>query len=716
MKVLQVKAQLSPERLREFFHPKSIALVGATDNSRWSLSTFMNLKNSNFPGSVYCVHPYRDVVHGEKAYHSLLAIDEHIDLAYVMVSTKNILDVMQEAAQAHIHNLVLLTSGFSEIGEEGRELERQVFEFARAHDQLILGPNGNGFINITDQLTPYGLPLTQPLVSGSVGIVLQSGALASSVMTFAQARHVGLSLLVSMGNETMMSTTDMIDYLIEDDATQVIALFLESIRQPEEFARVARKALSRGKPIVVLKIGRSSESARTAMAHTGALVGDDAVNDAAFRGLGVVRVQSLEDLITTAGLMSYVPHLPGRRMGVVTPSGGACDILSDRAQDEHILLPAFAPETTLQLKDIVPGFSTVHNPLDVTGYVVVDRTLMLRALEVVTNDPGLDFILILMEPPRLEPDDPEPLFEQYEQMREVLKGSKCPVVFVTNTGIDITPFGRDLIDKGGMHFVGGMEHGMTALGKALWWCEKRDAYADSEKQEPVIKVKSAAAQRAAVEWSEIQTRQFLEQHGVPMVPATLATSEEEVVIAAMSIGFPVVMKIQSAEIQHKSDVGGVVLNLQSEREVKQAYVTMIEDVREKTGVNQFDGVLISPMRTEGIELLIGIIKDPLWGLTLAVGLGGIFVEVLKDTSLRILPVDRDEIKKMLEELRGAILLKGARGRIPADIDVVADAIYKVAEAAIAESDAIQALEVNPLLVQGTCVEALDALIVWNEEQ
>jgi acyl-CoA synthetase (NDP forming) len=563
-------------------------------------------------------------------------------------------------------------------------------------------------------LTPYGLPITPPLSAGPVAVVLQSGALASSIMTLAQARNVGLSFLVAMGNETMISATDVIDYLIEDEATKVIALFLESIRQPDEFARVARKALASGKPVVALKIGRSEESARTAMAHTGALVGDDAVNDAVFRQLGVIRVSSLEDLVTTAGLLGYTGPLPGRRMGVVTPSGGACDILSDRAQDEGIDLPPFAPKIVHELKQIVPAFSTVHNPLDVTGYVVVDRTLLTRALQAVTNDPGLDFILCLTEPPRVAPEDPAPVYEQFEGLSQIVKESKRPIVLVTNTGLDITAFGREVVDRYGLHFVGGMEHGMTALGKALWWHENYRASQDfaGGKQLQVSKTSDNAYGIEA--WSEYQARQFLQQHGVPVVPGLLANSPREAIEAALELGLPVALKVQSQDIPHKSDIGGVRLHLRTVREVEEAYHAIRMNAERRAPGSRVEGILVSPMRQAGTELLVGVVKDPLWGLVLAVGLGGVFVEVLKDTSLRVLPVDRAEIVAMLEELRGAPLLKGVRGGVKADLEQVVDAIYRLTLAALSVSDQLQELEINPLWVHGAEVEALDALIKWGK--
>ncbi|WP_074955314.1 acetate--CoA ligase family protein [Alicyclobacillus macrosporangiidus] len=730
---------MTPEDLRRLFHPRSIALVGATDNSRWSIFTFNNLKEWKFPGPIYCVNPHWEVVHGQRAFRSLLEVPEPVDLAYVMVPSHVVLQVMEEASQKGIRNLVLLTAGFRETGEEGARLEEKVLQFAAANGQILLGPNGNGFVNLAAGLTPYGLPIPPALSAGPVGIVLQSGALASSVMALAVARNIGVSLLVSMGNETMINATDVVDYLIEDDSTRVIAMFLETIRSPEEFSRVARKALDRGKPMVVLKIGRSARSAQTALAHTGALVGDDRVNDAALRQLGVIRVHCLEDLITTAGLLGYCPPLPGRRVGVVTPSGGACDILSDRAEDEGMELPDFSVDTVARLKDILPAFSTPHNPLDVTGYVVVDQTLLQRALEIVAEDPNFDFILCLTDPPRIAPENPVLVHQQFARLKSIVDNAEKPVVLMSNTSIDINEFGRSVLQPAGLHFIGGMEHGMTALGRALWWHEQRARHmrkrihVDEEVSQGcgaaaygactgalgASNVGTGASGAAGIEkgaagpWPEHRAREFLRDRGVPVIPGRLATQVEEAVSAARSLGYPVALKIQSADIAHKSDVGGVRLDIRSDEQVRDAYVSIIRNVRDNSPESRVDGVLVTPMRSGGVELLVGIVRDPLWGPVLAVGLGGVFVEVLQDTALRVLPVGKEDIREMLVELRGAALLQGARGTLPADLDRVTAVIHQITRVALEAGEGLQALEINPLYVRGSQVEALDALITWK---
>jgi acyl-CoA synthetase (NDP forming) len=704
--------RITPERLRAFFHPRSIALVGATDNSGWSLNTFTNLKTFG-SGPLYCVNPRRETVHGAPAIKSLHDLPEPVDLAYLMVPASQLYPVATEAAEAGIRNLVILTAGFSETGAEGARQEQQLLTLAQERDLLLLGPNGNGFINATAQLAPYGLPVTPPLLRGPVGVVLQSGALASAILTLAQAHAIGISLLVSMGNETMISTTDVIDYLIEDEATRVIALFLESIRQPDELRRVAQKALERQKPIVALKIGRSALSARTALAHTGALVGDDAVNDAAFRQLGIIRVDSLEDLLITSGLLGYVGPLPGRRVGIVTPSGGACDILSDRAQQEGIELPEFAPTTAERLRALLPAFSTIHNPIDVTGYVVVDRLLTQRALEIVIDDPGFDFVLCLVDPPRVEPPQLQPLLERYDLLGKTVREARLPVVVLANTCIDLTPFGRSIVERTGIHFVGGMEHGMTALGKALWWSE---VYRVAQTAPPQAELpgKILLDTPPGGSWSESQARKLLEAQGIPLVPGMLATSEEAAIQAAQTFGFPVVLKIQSNAIAHKSDIGGVLLDIASEDAVRRGFRSLIELAPGRFPAQTIEGVLVSPMRPAGTELLVGILRDPLWGLVLAVGLGGIWAEALKDTSVRVLPVSREEIVTMLHELHGATVLRGTRGQAPVDMAALAHVILRVSQVALGLQEHLAALEINPLLVSGPTIEALDVLITWKD--
>jgi acetate---CoA ligase (ADP-forming) len=707
---------ISMDQLRRLFHPQSIALVGATDHSRWSLYTYQNLKNFSFAGPIYLVNPNRAVVHGETAYRTLDDLPEVVDLAFVMVPTPGVLPIVQEAATLGTKNLVILTSGFSEMGDDGARLEREILDLAHDHGLTLLGPNGNGFVNVTDQITPYGLLITPPLRPGPVGVVLQSGALVSAVLTYAQGHGIGLSLMVAMGNETMISVTDVVDYLLEDESTRSVALFLESIRDPDELRRVAEKARALRKALVALKIGSSEASSRTAMAHTGALVGNDTVNDAALSQLGIIRVSSLEDLLSTAGLAGYTDPLPGPRMGVVTPSGGACDLISDLAEKVGLELPEFAPETVRGLQAILPTFSTCHNPLDVTGYVVVDTGIQRRSLEVVAGDPHFDFVLYLAATEGRREPTPELLavtLPEYDDLNRIIREAPRPVLLTSTTCMDLSPMARLVVERTGLHWTPGIEHGMRAIGRFRWWSALVNAapHPVEEMEEPPA-VSFPLPPRGL--WSETQARTLLEQARIPTVPARLATTAEEAASAAHDVGLPVVLKIQSPDLPHKSDVGGVTLNLGSLEAVREEFTAMLARVRRLRPGADIEGALVSPMRPAGIELLVGVLRDEVWGPVLTVGLGGVWTEVLSDTAVRVLPVRCDEVRQMLGDLRGSALLRGTRGQEGVDLQAVSEVIYRISTLALALGPKLRALEVNPLLVSGPRAEALDVLVQWQE--
>jgi acyl-CoA synthetase (NDP forming) len=714
----------TPDQVRQLFNPRSIALIGATDKSRWSWSTYGNLKLHEFDGPVYLVNPRGIPVHGEQSYARVADLPERVDLAFVMVPTTAILSVLAEVADAGIPSAVVLTSGFGEVGEEGAELERQVVELARSRGLTILGPNGNGYINAAAGIMPYGLIIEKPLLRGPVGVVLQSGALASAVLGFATSRNIGTSLLVSMGNESMLSMTDVMRYLIDDDATKVIALFIESVRRPDEFLALAREALAKGKPIVAIKVGRSQAGARVARAHTGSLVGDDAVVDAVFRQNGVIRVESLEDLVITAGLLADSGPLPGKRFGFVTASGGASEIIADRSEDEDIEIPEFTPETVERLRQVIPDFGAAQNPVDVTGYILVNRDLLRNALLAVQDDPGLDALVLVTDLPRsAPPGDTAPIIEMYRQTVELLASSSKPVVVMGTTLTDITAFGRDVATETDYpNVLGGIDHGLTALGRAVRWSEQYRAVqargqvaAGQATAEPLTVAKSVpelvVPEEPGASWTEHRAGTFLAQHGVPVVPSTLVTSAEAAVEAAATGGYPVVVKLAADGIEHKSDIGGVKIGLDNPDAVRAAYADVVS-AGQQAGA-EVQGALVQPMRSGGIELLVGIVTDPAWGQVLAVGFGGIWVEILRDTALLVLPADRGQVLASLRSLRGARLFDGPRGTEKADLEAVADAIVAVAELAQRLGDRLEALEINPLLVTGSQVEALDALITWR---
>ena len=708
----------STERLRTLFEPRSIALVGASDKSTWSLMIHVGLTQGGFDGKVYFINPRNSIVHGQPAVARLTDIGEPVDLCYIMVGTDAVLPVIQDMIAAGIHNAVVLTGGFAEQDDHGRALQEEITRLAAEHDLAIIGPNCMGYINITRSTEAMATLPERPILVGSVALISQSGALGGMMLNYAHTQNVGLSMLISTGNEAAVSVTDALQYAVEDEETKVIALFMETIREPDRFVQIARRAFERGKPVVVLKAGRSEVTARVALTHTGALTGDDRVIDALLRQLGIIRVNSIEELILTANAFAIVGQLSGRRLGIVAISGGACDLAADLAEDARIALPIFAEQTKNDLRGLLPVLGPANNPLDVTGAAMNNQDLMGNLLGVVTHDPGLDAVLCLMEPPT--EDTPQARFVMNILMGIglALERSSIPAFMIPIASNDVRDSGRAFLERTGVPFLsGGIRLLIPALGKLMDWSERYRTAQAHESSAPSEGVRAISLDDVATgSWSEYQARAFLEQQRIPVIPATLATSAEQAAEAARAMGFPVALKIASPAIVHKSDIGGVKLGLQNEDAVREAFTQVMGSAKAAVSAAHIEGVLVSPMRSGGVELLVGVTHDATWGQVLAVGMGGIWVEVLKDTSLRVLPVTRDDVRAMLTELQGAKLLHGARGSKPADMDALVEVIYRTAELAQGLKADLESLEINPLRVDGSQIEALDAVITWQSSE
>lgn len=705
---------VSPERMHALFNPRSIALIGATDRSGWSSAAFDNLSPERFPGQVHLVNPKGGIVHGRQAFSSIASLPDDVDLAYVMVGPAVVLEVMEQIAAKGIRSAVLLTSGFSEAGTEGAALERELLRVAHEHDITILGPNGLGFANFAGGVSPYGIAIPRLPRTGGVGFVLQSGALATTAMDLAIARNVGVSLLTGMGNETAVTLTDVVRYLVHDNATTAIALFIESIRDPDAFRIVAREALDAGKPLIAMKVGRSATGARVANAHTGALVGDDGVIDAVFERLGVVRVDSLEELVSTAEAFASGFQFTGNRFGVVSSSGGANEIIADCADAAGLVFPDFDPSTEDALRSFLPAFASPRNPVDITGLSVVEYDLAERAAAAVAQDPNIDGILYWLDLPRERAADAavhEFNLEYYRQQVRALRAATVPVVGIGTAFTDVTEYGAEISEATGWpNGLGGIAHGIAALGRVVRWQMLREerlrALWASRSLEPL-----SVDAEPGTSFGEHRAAELLRDQGVPMVPAELVSSADEAARAAERFGFPVVVKLAADEVEHKSDIGGVKLHLNSAEEVREAFAAVVA-AGSCVGVLE-PKALVQPMRSGGVELIVGVVRDPDWGLVMAVGLGGIWVEVFKDSVLHPLPSSRERVRQGLSELRAAALLEGVRGAEPADLDAIADATVAVAEVAERLGARLESLEINPLLVRGGSVEALDALITWR---
>ena len=693
--------------------PRGIAIVGASDNSGWSRYTYANLIRGGYPHATHLVNRRGEPVHGQPVVTSLRDIGQPVDLAYVLTGPASLPSVMADAAVAGVRNLVVIAAGFGEMGEEGHQREEQLAELARGYDQLILGPNNLGFINTPDSTMPWSQAMPWPMQSGGVGIMSQSGALGIFLLNYLQSRDVGISHLVTVGNEAMVTVAEGIDYLVEQEGTRVIALYLESVRHPDVFLAAAERAMKAGKPIVAYKAGRGALGAKVTAAHTGSLAGDDRVFDAVFRQHGIIRVDSIEDLVTTCGLLDAYGELPGTRVAFVTGSGAMCGVIGDSAEANGLELPEFAESTVEELRAVgLPEFATAQNPLDTTGYVVIDTNLLPNSEAVVSRDPNIDMLVVNGSVPATQ--EAATFMSRYFTRRvELSKVSPVPVISMEFLPSDQTPFSREFRrSEGAPYVVDSLTRGIPALAKAIWWSGLRRATRETT-EAPAAGPAIAGVPGARGEWSERQVGELLAANGVPVIPQRLVTSASEAAGAAEQTGFPVALKISAPGLAHKTDSGGVVLGVGSAEAAAHAYEQIVTAVADAAPGTPIEGVLVSPMRAEGVDLLVGIVRDGTWGLTLVVGRGGIWVEVLADSAVRALPVTPGEVREMLTELKSFPLLTGSRGAEPVDLDELTRVIARIGAIAVALGDDVEELEINPLRAGGSRIEVLDALVRWR---
>jgi acyl-CoA synthetase (NDP forming) len=699
---------LTPQRLQSLFRPRAIAIVGASDKSLFSSIAVNNLTAAGFGDRLHLVNRRGVPTHGRETVTTCADLPAGVDVAFLMVPQGGTADALREAAAAGIGNAVVLSSGYAEAGPAGRAAQEELLRVARELDVVVLGPNHLGFVNVTDSIPVTSIP-GLPTTAGPVGLVAQSGATASSMLEFADLMAVRFSHVVTTGNEAMVTASDVLDFLVDDEQTRAIALFVETFREPQRLLRALSRARAAGKAVVVLKLGTSELSARTAVAHTGALVGDDKVIDAVLRQYGAIRVDSVEDLLLTANLAAHTGPLARPGVGITSISGGACDVVADRAQDLGMSLTTLTDETVAELAALLPSYGTPHNPLDVTGAAVIDPGLFTTTAAAVGRDPGVGIVGTIFDLPSVEPPGGHGGGAMCRAIAAGLAASPVPGVVINQTLRPVTPYTERLMADYGLPFlIGGLRHAVVALAGIGRWSDslRRPAVEGSQVPVPV----PPAAERTGA-WSEVRARELLEAAGVPVVPGVLVHSADEAVAAAQEHA-SVAVKLVSPDVLHKSDLGAVLLGVTGPEAVREAYDTVLAAAQKQPDA-AVEGVLVSPMRDSAVELVVGVVRDAEWGPVLAVGLGGVFVEVLADAALRLLPVDRADVADMLGELRGRAVLDGVRGSGPVDREALVDAVHAVARLAEALGDDLESLEVNPLRADAAGVEALDALVTWR---
>ncbi|RJG00666.1 acetate--CoA ligase family protein [Noviherbaspirillum sedimenti] len=698
--------------LSRLFNPRSVVIIGASDNNPWSGMVIRTLKSVGFSGKVHLVNKRGAEVMGQATFTSCRNIGEPVDAAFLAVPAAALEDALEDMADAGIMHGVVVSSGFAETGPAGAAEQKRIFDRAAARGLKLLGPNSLGSISLTDSCALSAMSLDLPILpNGKVALISQSGATAGLLTKQAYRQNIALSHVVAMGNEACIDLTEVLEYMIEQPEVRAVAIFAESIRRPESFLAAAQRALALKKAIIILKVGTSELTAEVAQAHTGALVGDDRVFNAVCRQYGLVRVYSLEQLLITASVIAHVGPLEQKGFAVASISGGACEIMADAGSSAGIRFTRFAPRTMERLKDVVADFGAAHNPLDVTGAALVKPEILENVLTALAADPDVGLLACTFDMASTPAQTNSFTLTMLDRSLAGLATAKCPTLLIEQTMKDTTEYARELLKKHAVPIlVPGMDAAMKAIGSAYQWSDRmRTARTGtSTTVKPIAGINRPRSER--------ETLEYLQSHGVPVIPARVVRSREEAASAAQEMNGVVVLKILSPDIAHKTEVGGVMLNVDGGAAAADGYDTIMRNVGGAAPHARIDGIIVSPMRSQGTELFIGIVRDPSFGLAIAVGLGGIWIEALDDTALRLLPVTPDEVLEMFGELKAQRLLTGYRGAPPVDLAALSVVVAAVGRAAIALGPELASLEINPLSINADKIEALDALATWSASE
>jgi len=693
--------------LAKLFRPSEVAIVGASDKNPWSGICAATLKSVGYDRPLHLINKRGSPALGRDTVMNC-AEARGADAAFLAVPASALGEAIEDMAAGGILYGAVVSSGFAEIGGEGAVEQDRIFSRARELGVTLLGPNSLGFVNFVDRVAMGAIPVRTPLLDNPrVGLVSQSGATTAVAAQAAHQQNVSLSHMVAMGNEALVGLHDVLHFFVEDPSTRSIAVFAETIRDPGAFLRAARAAAAAGKAIVMLKVGVGELTATVAQAHTGALVGDDRIFQAICDEVGVVRVGSLEDLVLTADLLAEVgPIASGKGLAVVSMSGGACEVVADRGEEAGIHFPQFAPATLERLSGTLADFGAAHNPIDITGAAMARPAIYADVMRACATDPQIGLIGVIAELPNAESNDSPLLQAIAREIADAARDIDIPVVVIQQILKPFSDFSRKVIAAHSLPLVtGGLDHSTRAIGKLFEWSRRLAS--------PLPERPAMPAVVASRPHGERETLDYLGSRGVPVIPQRLARTAAEAEEAARSTGGTLALKILSPDIPHKSEAGGVMLDVGADAVVV-SFDSLLARVRTACPDARLDGVLMSPMRRGGTELIVGIARDPVWGLALAVGLGGVWVELLQDTATQLLPVSGDHVREMIGKLKAGRLLQGYRGSAPADLDRLVEVIVAIGDAALALGDDLEALEVNPLRVDGGEIEALDALAIWRQ--
>ncbi|GAA5231970.1 acetate--CoA ligase family protein [Verticiella sediminum] len=696
--------------LEAFFAARGIAVVGASeDYTKIGGRPVHLLRKYGYAGAIYPINPKGGEIQGLPAYASVRDTPQAPDMAVVAVPARAAVEAVRDCAARGVRAVVMLSAGFAEAGPEGAEMQAEMVDIAREAGMRLLGPNCLGTVSVAEAaIGSFSVVLEEYMPSaGDVGIVSQSGNVGSFAMQNIVQRGLGVSRFIATGNEADVDVADGLAALVDDPATRVILCVMETCRDAGRLIEALELARTRGKPVIVLKIGSTEQGQAAAASHTGALAGSDAVIDAVFRRHGALRVHSIEALLDVAHAASQLmPHrLPkGNRVALVAASGGFGIMMADAMANAGMRMPALADATRERIRAALPGAGT-NNPVDASAQVSSRPEILLSVLSALMDDPGSDATLLFLSLSLYNSRLRGVYMQALAQVREahpekllmvISRGPADAVAEINALGIPVFP----TIDAAAQGLAGLVRLGGLATQPAPLGCRG-----------------AAAPLPAEVFRNEYHAKKILAAAGVPVLDEAIATTADDAARHAARMGWPVVLKIVSEDIAHKTEVGGVELNLASEDAVRAAYARILARVAERAPGARVEGVLVAPMARGGTELIMGVSRDPVFGPVVMVGMGGIYAEVLKDVAVQVAPVSEDEALAMIRGLKLFALLDGARGQARADVQAAARTVARLSEFACRHAADVAEIDMNPVLVkpEGEGVVVLDALMIPPRE-
>jgi len=694
----------SNEAVKNLLQPSSVAIVGASPKGQWASIIFRNLKEVAYPGKIFLVNPSYREIWGEPCYPSIRDVPEKIDQALLLVRTELSGGVLKEVGEKGVRTAIVYSSGYGETGGAGQARERELKRIAQQYGIRLCGPNCMGTVAVREKVITYPQALVSSLRPGSLGIIFQSGGTLGSWIRSACDRGLALSYAISSGNETDLDLVDYLNFLIDDEQTRVIALFIEGIRRPKEFQEACDTALRLGKPILAVKVGRSERGQVSALTHTGVLAGSDEAFDALCLKFGVVRVRTLDDLLDGTEAFSSGRLPTGDRIGVVLSSGALKGLTLDLAEDLRMKLPELSAVTQDKLRKLLPPGMSVGNPLDMGVAGFGDEENYVTCGEIMLEDPAIDLLMIHGELPRTE----NPKRNDPSRYSRLLERTQKAIFFFSRSSHSVTGYGRQFRDAAKLPFLQDTLKSLLAVRAVTHYAEirrRRNEPRGPSASSKLISPMTEQTLRGRRDMVDIVAGEsLLKDMGIPAAPRRVPRSADEAEAVASSLGFPVALKIYAPQVTHKSDSGGVVLDIRNAQEVTEAYQRIQGSVNRES-----DSVLVQRMIPDGLETILAYREDPLYGPLLMFGLGGIHVEVFKDLSFRLPPLTEDEARSMVEELRGKKLFDSWRGRPKRDLSALTQSLVRFSIAVGEIRPYLSSLEINPLMVleEGRGVVAVD---------